>query len=48
VRTGSCVSPDVDYDKALEEVHRTVGLPDFIVHVQTYLRERIKEVLTGC
>jgi Cu/Ag efflux pump CusA len=42
------VSPDVDYDKTLEEVHRTVeAYPGLYRDVQTYLRERIKEVLTG-
>src|SRR3954447_5453335 len=42
------VSPEVDYDKTLEEVHRTVeAYPGLYRDVQTYLRERIKEVLTG-
>jgi len=42
------VSPDVDYDKTLEEVNQTVQLyPGIYRDVQTYLRERIKEVLTG-
>jgi CzcA family heavy metal efflux pump len=42
------VSPEVDYDKTLEEVNRTVQLyPGIYRDVQTYLRERIKEVLTG-
>jgi CzcA family heavy metal efflux pump len=42
------VSPDVDYDKTLDEVHRTVeAYPGLYRDVQTYLRERIKEVLTG-
>jgi len=42
------VSPDVDYDKTLASIHRTVeGYPGLYRDVQTYLRERIKEVLTG-
>jgi CzcA family heavy metal efflux pump len=42
------VDPDVDYDKALADIHRTVeGYPGLFRDVQTYLRERIKEVLTG-
>ena len=42
------VSPDVDYDKTLDEVHKTVQFyPGLYRDVQTYLRERIKEVLTG-
>jgi CzcA family heavy metal efflux pump len=42
------VSEDVDYDKTLDAVHRTVeGYPGLYRDVQTYLRERIKEVLTG-
>jgi CzcA family heavy metal efflux pump len=42
------VSEDVDYDKTLNAVHRTVeGYPGLYRDVQTYLRERIKEVLTG-
>ncbi len=42
------VSEDVDYDKTLDAVHRTVeGYPGIYRDVQTYLRERIKEVLTG-
>jgi Cu/Ag efflux pump CusA len=42
------VSPEVDYNKTLEEVHRTVeAYPGLYRDVQTYLRERIKEVLTG-
>jgi CzcA family heavy metal efflux pump len=42
------VSEDVDYDKTLDAVHRTVeGYPGLFRDVQTYLRERIKEVLTG-
>jgi Cu/Ag efflux pump CusA len=42
------VSNNVDYDKTLAAVHRTVeGYPGLYRDVQTYLRERIKEVLTG-
>jgi Cu/Ag efflux pump CusA len=42
------VSEDADYDKTLAAVHRTVeGYPGLYRDVQTYLRERIKEVLTG-
>ena len=42
------VSPEVDYDQTLEEVHRVVeAYPGLYRDVQTYLRERIKEVLTG-
>jgi CzcA family heavy metal efflux pump len=42
------VDESVDYDKTLDAVHRTVeGYPGIYRDVQTYLRERIKEVLTG-
>ncbi len=42
------VSPEVDYDKTLDQVHKTVEYyPGLFRDVQTYLRERIKEVLTG-
>ena len=42
------VDKDVDYDDTLAKVHRTVeGYPGLYRDVQTYLRERIKEVLTG-
>jgi Cu/Ag efflux pump CusA len=42
------VDKNVDYDKTLASVHRTVeGYPGLYRDVQTYLRERIKEVLTG-
>jgi Cu/Ag efflux pump CusA len=42
------VDKSVDYDKTLASVHRTVeGYPGLYRDVQTYLRERIKEVLTG-
>jgi CzcA family heavy metal efflux pump len=42
------VDKNVDYDDTLASVHRTVeGYPGLYRDVQTYLRERIKEVLTG-
>ena len=42
------VDESVDYDEALADVHRTVEeYPGLYRDVQTYLRERIKEVLTG-
>ena len=42
------VSEDVDYDNTLAAIHRTIeGYPGLYRDVQTYLRERIKEVLTG-
>ena len=42
------VDPAVDYDTTLDSIHRTVeGYPGIYRDVQTYLRERIKEVLTG-
>ena len=42
------VSPEVDYEQTLEEVQETVDrYPGLYRDVQTYLRERIKEVLTG-
>ena len=42
------VSPEVDYDDTLKAVHTTVeSYPGLYRDVQTYLRERIKEVLTG-
>ncbi len=42
------VDKNVDYDDTLGKVHRTVeGYPGLYRDVQTYLRERIKEVLTG-
>ncbi|MGH3507835.1 MAG: efflux RND transporter permease subunit, partial [Nocardioidaceae bacterium] len=42
------VSEDVDYDETLGEVQATVdAYPGLYRDVQTYLRERIKEVLTG-
>ena len=42
------VDPGVDYDDTLKSVHKTVEeYPGLYRDVQTYLRERIKEVLTG-
>jgi CzcA family heavy metal efflux pump len=42
------VSPEVGYDETLDKVHRVVeSYPGLYRDVQTYLRERIKEVLTG-
>ena len=42
------VSPEVDYDDTLDAVQRTTaGYPGLYSDVQTYLRERVKEVLTG-
>lgn len=42
------IREDVDYDKTLAEVHRVVeAYPGIYRDVQTYLRERVKEVLTG-
>jgi CzcA family heavy metal efflux pump len=42
------VSPEVDYDDTLSAVYKTVeSYPGLYRDVQTYLRERIKEVLTG-
>jgi CzcA family heavy metal efflux pump len=42
------VSPDADYDATLQKVQNTVQTyPGLYRDVQTYLRERIKEVLTG-
>jgi CzcA family heavy metal efflux pump len=42
------VSPEVDYDKTLASVQKTVdSYPGLYRDVQTYLRERVKEVLTG-
>jgi Cu/Ag efflux pump CusA len=42
------VSPKVDYDKTLASVQKTVdSYPGLYRDVQTYLRERVKEVLTG-
>jgi CzcA family heavy metal efflux pump len=42
------VSPEVDYNKTLASVQETVdSYPGLYRDVQTYLRERVKEVLTG-
>ncbi len=42
------VDPKVDYDTTLNAVRKTVdGYPGIYRDVQTYLRERVKEVLTG-
>lgn len=42
------VDPSVDYDKAVATVQSTVdGYPGLFRDVQTYLKERIREVLTG-
>ena len=42
------IDPKVDYDDALAAVQETVaGYPGIYRDVQTYLRERVKEVLTG-
>ncbi|TNB75711.1 efflux RND transporter permease subunit [Arthrobacter sp. BB-1] len=42
------VDPEVDYDKTLATVQEVVdGYPGIFRDVQTYLKERIREVLTG-
>jgi len=42
------VDPSVDYDETLQEVQTLVdGYPGLYRDVQTYLKERIREVLTG-
>jgi Cu/Ag efflux pump CusA len=42
------VDPSVDYDKTLAAVQEIVdGYPGLVRDVQTYLKERIREVLTG-
>jgi CzcA family heavy metal efflux pump len=42
------VDPKVDYDATLASIHETVaGYPGIYRDVQTYLKERIREVLTG-
>ena len=47
-RTGSASSPDADYDKTLATIEEVVdGYPGLYRDVQTYLKERIREVLTG-
>jgi Cu/Ag efflux pump CusA len=42
------VDPKVDYDKTLDKIQTVVdGYPGIYRDVQTYLKERIREVLTG-
>jgi CzcA family heavy metal efflux pump len=42
------VDPKVDYDKTLQAIQTAVdGYPGLVRDVQTYLKERIREVLTG-
>jgi CzcA family heavy metal efflux pump len=42
------VDPSVDYDETLNKIQETVdGYPGIYRDVQTYLKERIREVLTG-
>ncbi len=42
------IDPAVDYDKTVRKIQETVdGYPGLIRDVQTYLKERIREVLTG-
>ena len=42
------VDPKVDYDKTLASLQEVVdGYPGIYRDVQTYLKERIREVLTG-
>jgi Cu/Ag efflux pump CusA len=42
------IDPSVDYDKTLASVQEVVdGYPGLVRDVQTYLKERIREVLTG-
>jgi CzcA family heavy metal efflux pump len=42
------VSPDVDYDATVAKIQEVVdGYPGLQRDVQTYLKERVKEVLTG-
>jgi CzcA family heavy metal efflux pump len=42
------VDPKVDYDKTLAKIQTAVdGYPGLVRDVQTYLKERIREVLTG-
>jgi CzcA family heavy metal efflux pump len=42
------VDPAVDYDKTVAAIQATVdGYPGLVRDVQTYLKERIREVLTG-
>jgi len=42
------VAPEADYDRTLARIQRVVaGYPGLFRDVQTYLKERIREVLTG-
>lgn len=42
------IDPSVDYDETVKKIQATVdGYPGLIRDVQTYLKERIREVLTG-
>lgn len=42
------IDPEVDYDQTLANVQEVVdGYPGLVRDVQTYLKERIREVLTG-
>lgn len=42
------IEPSVDYDATVSKIQETVdGYPGLIRDVQTYLKERIREVLTG-
>ena len=42
------IDPAVDYDETLKSIHEVVdGYPGIVRDVQTYLQERIREVLTG-
>jgi CzcA family heavy metal efflux pump len=42
------LAPSADYNETLDRIHRvTVGYPGLFREVQTYLDERIEEVLTG-
>ena len=42
------IDPEVDYDSTLQQVQEVVdGYPGLQRDVQTYLKERVKEVLTG-
>jgi CzcA family heavy metal efflux pump len=42
------VDPSADYDKTLARIHHTVdGYPGLFRDVQTYMRERISEVIVG-
>jgi CzcA family heavy metal efflux pump len=42
------ISPDANYDKTLERIHEVAdGYPGLFRDVQTYMRERISEVIVG-